>query len=453
MKFAFSESGLLGSINELRKLNKTFLTITNQIVRLDDQSSNSLTGSQACQYIDSANEEIKKFRTVQQASRHLYEALGPACTAHTQHLALLSSEVTFYNYVESSRHPEVQFKLSITHTRSDASLITLSHANRHTGGTMSFSSEKRVNSTSQGQTHKQAVSTTINEDHPESPIIPVCNLSWVEVRTVISRHGSASQQASHKTSSESDIAGQTRMSRGMLEGNASNIHFICGPSSCIPTSPHNKSISLTQLIAQKCDNGPIGGMPTYQRLYIAKSLALVVLQFHTTPWLGAEWRSDDIVFYSFANPEPRQQEPRLVPHLNAVIAPTRLKTGYIDKADISRSSLLATSIAPNVLLFSFGVILLEIAYGTPFEVLQQPEDIAASPDGRCTDFITARRLADGVGTSLGASFASIVRKCLRCDFGCGEDLDDPGLQGRLYEDVVCKLGALEDGFRRLQIGV
>ena len=159
------------------------------------------------------------------------------------------------------------------------------------------------------------------------------------------------------------------------------------------------------------------------------------------------------MFYSFANPEPQQQEPRLVPHLNAVITPTRLKTGPVGEADTSRSSLLATSIAPNVLLFSFGVILLEIAYGAPFEMLQQPEDIVASSDDRFTDFITARRLADGVGTSLGAAFASIVRKCLRCDFGCGEDLDDPVLQARLYEDVVCKLGALEDGFRRLQIGV
>lgn len=452
MKSAFSESGLLGSINELRKLNKTFLTITIQKLRLDDQSSNPLAGSQAGQYIDSASEEIKKFRIVQQASRHLYEALGPACTVHTQHLALLCSEATFYNYGGSSRHPEIQFKLSITHTHSDVSLITLSHVNCHTGGTMPFSLEQRAISSNRGQTHKQAGST-ISEGQLESPTISVCNLSWIEVRTVISRHGRASQQASHKTSSESDIAGQTRTSLGMLEENASNIHFICGPSTCIPASPHSKSISLTQLIAQECDNGPIGGMPQYQRLYLAKSLALAVLQFHATPWLGAKWRSDDIMFYSFANPEPRQQEPRLVPHLNAVITPTRLKTGPIGEADTSRSSLLATSIAPNVLLFSFGVILLEIAYGAPFEMLQQPEDIVASSDDRFTDFITARRLADGVGTSLGAAFASIVRKCLRCDFGCGEDLDDPVLQARLYEDVVCKLGALEDGFRRLQIGV
>jgi hypothetical protein len=239
----------------------------------------------------------------------------------------------------------------------------------------------------------------------------------------------------------------------MLEEKASNIHFIYGPFTCIPTSPHNKSISLTQLIAQECDNGPIEGMPQYQRLYLAKSLALAVLQFHATPWLGAKWRSDDIMFYSIANPEPQQQEPRLVPHLNAFITPRSLKTGPIGEAYASRSSLLTTSIALNVLLFSFGVILLGIAYGASFEMLQQPEDIAASSDDRFTDFVTARRLVDGVRTSLDAAFASIVKKCLRCDFGCGEDLDDPVLQARLYEDVVCKLEALKDGFRRLQIGV
>ena len=55
--------------------------------------------------------------------------------------------------------------------------------------------------------------------------------------------------------------------------------------------------------------------------------------------------------------------------------------------------------------------------------------------------------------SLDATLASIVRKCLRCDFDCGEDVDDPEMQSRLYEEVVYKLETLEDGFRRSQVGM
>lgn len=140
-------------------------------MRLDDQSSNLLAGSQAGQHIDNASEEIEKFRIVQQASRHLYEALGPACTVHTQHLALLCSEATFNNYGGSSRHPEIQFKLFITHTHSDVSLITPSHVNCHTGGTMSFSLAQRVIPVIEGKFTSKPVllSTKIIQNRQQCP--------------------------------------------------------------------------------------------------------------------------------------------------------------------------------------------------------------------------------------------------------------------------------------------
>jgi hypothetical protein len=55
-----------------------------------------------------------------------------------------------------------------------------------------------------------------------------------------------------------------------------------------------------------------------------------------------------------------------------------------------------------------------------------------------------------LGLILRVGFASIVRKCLRCDFGCGEDLEDPLLQERLYHDVVFRLENLEEESRKLQ---
>ena len=73
-------------------------------------------------------------------------------------------------------------------------------------------------------------------------------------------------------------------------------------------------------------------------------------------------------------------------------------------------------------------------------------------EGQLADFIAARNLANEVGNTLGSGYAAIVKKCLRCDFGCGEDLEDPQLQARLYEEVVCKLDELEAGFRKLQLG-
>jgi len=91
-----------------------------------------------------------------------------------------------------------------------------------------------------------------------------------------------------------------------------------------------------------------------------------------------------------------------------------------------------------------------MAYSSSFASLLKPLDYEVSSDARLVDFYASQRLASNVGMFLGAGFATIIRQCLRCDFGCGEDLDSPNLQARVYSDVVCRLEGLE-GFRKPQV--
>ncbi len=71
-----------------------------------------------------------------------------------------------------------------------------------------------------------------------------------------------------------------------------------------------------------------------------------------------------------------------------------------------------------------------------------------------SDFEIADRVSKNLGSSLGASYAKVVRKCLGCDFGEGEtDSSDPGLQAVFYRDVVCKLERSERAFARLELAV
>jgi hypothetical protein len=103
-------------------------------------------------------------------------------------------------------------------------------------------------------------------------------------------------------------------------------------------------------------------------------------------------------------------------------------------------------VAPNPLLFALGVMLLEIAYGSSFESLLELQDYEVSSDARLVDFYAAQRLASNVGIFLGARFATAIQQCLRCDFGCGEDLGSPSLQTRVYGDVVCAWKASKKAF-------
>lgn len=75
------------------------------------------------------------------------------------------------------------------------------------------------------------------------------------------------------------------------------------------------------------------------------------------------------------------------------------------------------------------------------------------PHEKQTDYDAAERLAQGPGlrNRMGPRFATIVRKCLSCDFGLGEnDLSNEQLQGVFFVDVIVALRevgiGLADGF-------
>ena len=176
-------------------------------------------------------------------------------------------------------------------------------------------------------------------------------------------------------------------------------------------------------------------------------LKLAVLHFHTTPWLSKSWNSNNVFFRgaSEIGSESRPTDP--IPHLNAKVTLTESTAGSFNTG----SSASLAGIVPNMLLFDLGVMLLELAYNAPFQSLRQCETLLVSSETTASDFVAAISLADEVGISLGAGFAAIVKKCLRCDFGYENNLGHPALQARLYEDVVCKLERLEDGFRKFQL--
>lgn len=83
--------------------------------------------------------------------------------------------------------------------------------------------------------------------------------------------------------------------------------------------------------------------------------------------------------------------------------------------------------------------------------LQQPCDLEDGAETPYTEFFTARRLVNSVGREMGSSYGTIVKKLLQCDFGCGDDFGDRKLQAGYFQDVVCELERLEDGFRQLQL--
>lgn len=70
-----------------------------------------------------------------------------------------------------------------------------------------------------------------------------------------------------------------------------------------------------------------------------------------------------------------------------------------------------------------------------------------------TDYHAAEKLAQAplLRNRIGPRFTTIVRKCLGCDFGLGEnDLANEQLQGVFLVDVVGALQEVEKGLKELE---
>ena len=456
LKFSFSESGLRQLIKDLRILNKTFLTLSNQAARLDSHYGAIPPQNDSAIDIYAVNHEMEKFHRVQHASQILHDALSRACNIHPEHVVKLSLLAKCTSDGKGICKTRFTLAFSRKETSSLASLATdsieshrpktpcdmiwfeiesVTGNNGKTREDRYTKDEERspLNDLSQHPNREESVTTISTEKATSSTSLSQSHLTYPGPKP----HQNLCMQLSQISVSP---AGSYLYTLEQIRGCK---HFVHGPVS-LKTS--RSSISLAQLITHGPDDKAFNQLPQYQRLSYAKALTLAVLQFHTTPWLSESWTSDNIFFCGSSEGKSQQHQVYTFPHLNTTVTPTTASRSLT-----TTTSLSPTSIVPNILLFDLGVMLLELAYNAPFQALRQQGTLLESSNTAVADYTAALQLADEVGVFLGAGFATIVKKCLRCDFGCGNSLDHPALQARLYEDVVCKLERLEDGFRKLQL--
>lgn len=232
------------------------------------------------------------------------------------------------------------------------------------------------------------------------------------------------QQNTHVPHSTDICAGFLR------EGICSHLLYLPPRVSCIEKEPQ----SLAHIISSVSDEWPLPRYSRAERIRLAKVLAKAVLEYHDTPWLLDNWRSQDVQFFT----DPSQTLAALdVPHL----------TVRFPCKDRNLTSGQGQPIAQNSTLFGLATILLELDFEKPLSYMRLPGDVVDnSPQD--TEFKTAARLAKSTFPGLGPDFRKIIRKCLHCNFGIDEtDLTkSEDLKSKIHEEVI---GGLEDLERTL----
>ncbi|KAI3575463.1 hypothetical protein IWW34DRAFT_566221, partial [Fusarium oxysporum f. sp. albedinis] len=94
----------------------------------------------------------------------------------------------------------------------------------------------------------------------------------------------------------------------------------------------------------------------------------------------------------------------------------------------------------NQTLFYLGVLLMELAFGKPIELLRSERDKSSIGSQFFTDYRTAKRLVDQVTSFVGPSYGSAVSRYIDGEFHSSEvGLEDTNLSHDVYTGVVMLL--------------
>lgn len=105
---------------------------------------------------------------------------------------------------------------------------------------------------------------------------------------------------------------------GVLENSDRCRNFVYpSPNRCC--SQMRQATSLGQVITSVSKRQLVGGLALYDRLRLAKILAIAVLQYHSTPWLRVSWRSEDIYFFGNELASSQDMPTLTSPHFNVKV--------------------------------------------------------------------------------------------------------------------------------------
>ena len=170
---------------------------------------------------------------------------------------------------------------------------------------------------------------------------------------------------------------------------------------------------------------------------LAKLLSMTVLEYSSTPWLANKWRSIDIRFFKIGDSQDKST--LTSPHLSAkfvqrqpngsgnLMVPNDIELDFQD---------LDMSCDRNETLFGLGIVLLELGFTKPWKSLRK--DVCLERiSGKINDYTIAMKLSRTLSNQIGFEYAEVVRKCLGCDFGLGEnDFTSVDLQQRFASEVI-----------------
>ena len=265
--------------------------------------------------------EIEKYQTIGQASCQVYEALGKACTKHTEHQAHFCVEVD-QELTHESRASRLKFNIGFTHLKLTGSaqrddllwfvvnsIIGDDAAKPGSEGTVNRIA-KSLTQSLKPQIEPAHVATTQKEKRvrfqfskPVPPSIP--SLLPESIPNSFTSYDSMRKDLCDYLRRYVRQPAHQGTCVCVLEhsGSCKNLLFPSSTASCLQ---RREATSLGQLISSLTEQRSRSKIHLFERVHLAKILAIAVLQYHATPWLTTSWRSEDVYFFGTGNTSSMQ---------------------------------------------------------------------------------------------------------------------------------------------------
>ena len=437
-------------------MNSDFVTLSQQMTKSSMIQRRAPTSAAQVTPMD-----IQRYQTIGQASCQIYEALSKACTKHTEHQALFRVEVE-QELVHGIYGSLFKFDMAFTSPKSSSSaqqddllwfvinsIVGDGHTDPSVEDIVDVNKEVLVQSLQRQTEPSEVVAAKKPEKrvkfHASTPPPPPAPIQAdIPIPSSLESFDSVRRDLCDYLRRHIHGAVSEGVWPWVLEnrGNCKNILYPSS-TSCMQL---RQATSLADLISSVTEQESNGRIPLFERVRLAKILAIAVLQYHATPWLATPWRSENIYLIASGNPSSSQTIQDLSsPHLKV-----RIKDSNEQLPGVSASS--PDEVAQNALLFSLAVVLLEIAHSASLETMYRPLDHMNGAETPYTQFRAARRLAKSHYSILGPRYHKIVERLLEYDFAYGDDLGNRELQAAIHNEVICPLEQLEQGLRQLYLG-
>lgn len=488
-KLCVKNESVQEAIEDLRSFTTDFNRITSQIIdELKDPSLGSSSSDKpaACTKPSYWN-SLEMYRQVRSASSSLYEtlALRWSCALHQRHVA----SITFQ---DGNKPPQsgkgIKFEAVVTPSESETSPLWLEIECFHDTRTSQPSSglpsvvksefnKTWLNVVDTLEKHSQPVSLDSTQRMPnkiKGQTIPLNRIKTTKVVRFQALSLKPNQVQGPNKGQEQDTTHQGDTQLTNLEviddicQHLQTSHSTCEPTYVgyiehsglyrfyMPSSqrfPTSSQMSLAEIISWVAEDEVSRNLPRSAMAQIASSLACAVLQYHSTPWLPEMWQSSHVRFFGIKD--------WLKDSTNLSLTSPHFKVEF-SKADVKgKGKAMDLSLPPisryrqavrNEVLFSFGLVLLELGYSKPWHLLRL-SILKNLPLKKQVDYHAAETLAQSpmLRNRMGPRYSTIVRKCLGCDFGLGENsLENEELQGIFLIDVVNTLQEAVRGLKELE---